>query len=80
MRDELVNNNLMTEAIALTTQFQQNQPELYAQEYAYFERFLIEYYLYTGELEQVKASLVRFAANPGQEIDEMLQAAILILK
>jgi hypothetical protein len=78
MRDELVNNNLMTEAIALTTQFQQNQPELYAQEYAYFERFLIEYYLYTGELEQVKASLVRFAANPGQEIDEMLQVLDLL--
>lgn len=49
MRDELVNNNLLTETLALIGKFQQYQPELYAQEYAYFDKFLVEYYLYTNE-------------------------------
>jgi hypothetical protein len=73
IRDELVNNNLLTETLALIGKFQQYQPELYAQEYAYFDKFLVEYYLYTNELEKVRASLVRFKENPGKGIDEMLR-------
>jgi hypothetical protein len=73
MQDELVNNNLLTETLALIAKFQQYQPELYAQEYAYFDKFLIEYYLYNNDLEKVQASLARFQENPVKDIDEMLR-------
>ena len=73
LRDELVHHNLLTETLALIAKFQQYQPELYAQEYPYFDKFLVQYYLHTNELEKVQASLVRFKENPGQGIDEMLR-------
>jgi hypothetical protein len=73
MQDELVNHNLLPETLALISKCQEYQPELYAQEYPYFDQFLVQYYLYTSELEKVQASLVRFKENPGAGIDQMFQ-------
>jgi hypothetical protein len=72
MREELVNNNLIDDAIAFLDKLQQHQPELYQEEYAYHDKFLIQYYLYSNQPEKVKEALKRFKIYPNIGIDEML--------
>ena len=71
MRDELASNNLIDQAIAFIEKLQQQQPELYKQEYPYFNNFLVKYYLYRNEPEQVQASLEQFKADPVTGIDQI---------
>jgi hypothetical protein len=72
MREELVNNGLIDEAIALIEKLQQQQPELYKEEYPYHDKFRALYYLYSNQPEKIKGVLSHFKAYPETGIDEML--------
>lgn len=72
MRDELVNHNLLDQAITLVHTLQQQQPELHQQEFLFLDNLLIQYYLYKNDLEQVRAALKQFMANPAEDVDQTL--------
>ena len=72
MRDELDSNNLIELFLAFVTKFQQQQPQLYQEEYPYFDNLLVEYYLFRNDLAQVRTSLTRSIADSVSGIDFVL--------
>ena len=72
MRDELVNHNLLDQAITLIHTLQQQQPELHQQEFLFLDNLLVQYYLYKNDLEQVRSALKQFIAKPAEDIDQTL--------
>ena len=71
LKDILISNNLIEQAITFINSFQAKQPELYKEEFQYFDNLLIDYYLYRNEPEKVTEALSRFMENPVQGIDQM---------
>ena len=61
---DLEGNNLIEQALAFTEIFQQQQPELYQQEFYYFDNFLIRVALFNRELELIAPELARYQQNP----------------
>ncbi|MDY6786203.1 MAG: hypothetical protein SW833_27260 [Cyanobacteriota bacterium] len=72
MREELVGNGLVDEAIAFIEKLQRQQPELYKEEYPYHDKFRALYYLYSNQPDRAKEVLAHFKAYPETGIDEML--------
>ncbi|NJO40372.1 MAG: hypothetical protein HC769_02085 [Cyanobacteria bacterium CRU_2_1] len=72
MRDELVNNNLLDQAIHFIQTLQEKQPDLYQQEFPFFDNLLVEYYLFHNQPEQARSALMRFMINPADDIDQTL--------
>lgn len=72
MREELVENGLIDEAIAFVEKLERQQPELYKEEYPYHDKFRVLYYLYGNQLEKVKDAIAYFKADPETGIDDMM--------
>jgi hypothetical protein len=68
----LTGNNLIDQALAFTKIFQQQQPELYQQEFYYFDNFPIRVALFKRELDAMDAALVRYQQEPIKSIDSLL--------
>jgi hypothetical protein len=66
------------ELISLIEQFRDGQPDLYREEFYYFDQYLFDYYLYLDQMEKLGGSLSRFAADPASGIDYMLKALELL--
>ena len=71
MSDELNSNNLINESLKLIQLVQQQQPKFYKKEFPYYDKFLIEYYLYTKQYNLVEDTLVRFKNYPLNNVDEL---------
>ncbi len=71
MSDELNSNNLINESLKLIQLVQQQQPKFYKKEFPYYDKFLIEYYLYTKQYNLVEDTLVRFKKYPINNVDEL---------
>ncbi len=69
MSDELNSNNLINEYIELFQLVQQQQPKFYKQEFSYYDKFFVEYYLYTKQYDLVEDALVRFKKYPTDNIE-----------
>ena len=69
MLDELNSRNLIEQLLSFINAIQTKQPELYEEEYLYFDSSLVKYYLYREDKEKVAESLVRFIENPVKGID-----------
>ena len=72
MSDELSSNNLIDEYLALIQLFQKQQPKLYKKEFIYYDKFLIQYYLYTKQFDLLKDALVRFKKYPAHDLEYFL--------
>jgi hypothetical protein len=73
MWDILVSHNLVNEAFALISTLQQQQPELYQQEFQYFADFLIRYHLFHHQPDSARDTLAPFKTNPIQGIDQLFR-------
>ncbi len=71
LRDELASNNLIGETIDFFDKLRAKQPDLYREDFHYYDNFLIEYYLFKDEPEKVADFLSRFMEDPVQGIDQM---------
>ena len=71
MSDELNSNNLIDESLNLIQLVQQQQPKFYKQEFVYYDKFLVEFYLYTKQQNLVEDALVRFKKYPANNIDQL---------
>ncbi|MEA5464719.1 hypothetical protein [Leptothoe sp. PORK10 BA2] len=65
-------NNLIEQALAFTKTFQERQPELYQQEFYYFDNFPIRVALFNQELALIDPALARYRQNPVKSIDFLL--------
>lgn len=70
--DVLIHQNLMDQAIQLTTLLKEINSEIYQREFQYFDDRLIQYHLFHQDRKQVKACLTFFRANPVQSIDQLI--------
>ena len=68
----LEGNNLIEQALAFTTTFQEQQPELYQKEFYYFDNFPIRVALFKRELESIAPALTRYQQEPVKSIDSLL--------
>ncbi len=68
----LEDNNLIEQALAFTTILQEQQPDLYQQEFYYFDNFPIRVALFNQELALVDPALARYRQNPVKSIDFLL--------
>jgi hypothetical protein len=71
LKDELDDNNLIDDALTLIEKVQQQQPQLYNQEFPYLDTFRISYYLFSNQLELVSTSLTQFKINPIDGIEQI---------
>jgi len=71
VRDEVVSTNDFPAILQFFAAVRDRQPDLYAAEYPYFDTFLVEYYLYLGDREQVSRALHNFRTNPVHGIDQL---------
>ena len=71
MEDRLISNNLVAQLFFLLDTLEQKQPDLYQEDFHYFDSARIEYYLFRNDLERVQAALLRFKADPVKGIDEL---------
>ena len=69
MNDELQSCNLNQESLALIELMKDKQPKLYKKEYIYFDRFVIQYALYTKDKELLNKGLELFKKYPGKDFD-----------
>ena len=79
MSDELNSNNLIDESLNLIQLVQQQQPKFYKQEFVYYDKFLVEFYLYTKQQNLVEDALVRFKKYPTNNIDELFVILDLLI-
>ena len=77
-KDELDDNNLISDALALIEKVQQQQPQLYNQEFPYLDTFRISYYLFSNQLELVRTSLTQFKVNPIDGIEQITSVINLL--
>jgi hypothetical protein len=70
--EPLFSHNLIDAALTFVTTLQQQQPELYQQEFQYFDDMLVTYYLFQDDLTQVQSALERFKTHPVQGIDSLI--------
>ncbi|MBT9316120.1 hypothetical protein [Leptothoe spongobia] len=68
----LEGNNLIEQALAFTATFQQQQPELYQQEFYYFDNFPIRVALFNQAVESIDQALARYQQEPVKSIDSLL--------
>ncbi len=68
----LEDNNLIEQALAFTTILQEQQPELYQQEFQYFDNFPIRVALFKRELDFIAPALDRYQQEPVKSIDSLL--------
>lgn len=68
----LEDNNLIEQALAFTTILQKQQPELYHQEFYYFDNYPIRVALFNQELALIAPALARYRQNPVKSIDFLL--------
>ncbi len=64
LRDELDENNLIADALALIEKTQLHQPEIYAQEFPTLDTLRVNYYLYSKKTELVRSSIAQFKVDP----------------
>ena len=79
MSDELNSNNLIDESLNLIQLVQQQQPKFYQKEFVYYDKFLVQYYLYTKQQNLVEDALVRFKKYPTNNIDELFVILDLLI-
>jgi hypothetical protein len=72
MRDVLVNHNQLDQASELIHTLKTQQPALHQEEFAFLDNFLVEYYLYHNQLEQVRSALQLFMSSPAEDVDQTL--------
>ncbi|EKV02014.1 hypothetical protein Lepto7375DRAFT_4209 [Leptolyngbya sp. PCC 7375] len=68
----LEGSNLIDQALVFTETFQQQQPELYQQEFYYFDNFPIRVALFNQEVESIDQALARYQQEPVKSIDSLL--------
>ncbi len=78
--DELGSNNLISDALALMEKVQQQQPELYAQEFQYLDTLQVKYYLFSNQPELLSYCLAQFKNDPISSIDQMMSSLVEYLR
>lgn len=78
MSDELCSNNLIDDHITLFQLVQQQHPKLYKQDFVYYDRFIIAYYLYTKQFDLLEDALVRFKKFPAKDIGYFISVIDLL--
>lgn len=78
--DELGSNNLILDALALMEKVQQQQPELYAQEFQYLDTLRVKYYLFSNQPELLSYCLAQFKNDPISSIDQMMSSLVEYLR
>jgi hypothetical protein len=78
LKDELDDNNLISDALVLIEKVQQQQPQLYNQEFPYLDTFRISYYLFCNQIELVSTSLTQFKVNPIDGIEQIASVINLL--
>jgi hypothetical protein len=72
LRDELDENNLIADALALIEKTQQHQPAIYAQEFPTLDTLRVNYYLYSKQIELARSSIAQFKVDPITGFDQMM--------
>ena len=69
--DSLVNHNQVEETLTFIETLRQQQPDVYRQEFQYYDSFVAQYHLFYEDDKAVEAALTRFKANPVQGIEQL---------
>lgn len=69
---DLRDHNQVEDCLALVAVLEQQQPELYRQEFQYLDDWLILYHLFQGQDGALRQRLGRFQAEPIQSIDTII--------
>lgn len=77
LKEELDDSNLITETLTLIEKVQQ-QPQIYNQEFQYFDSFRISYYLFCNQPELVRTSLSQFQLDPVGGIEQITSVIDLL--
>ncbi len=78
LKEELDDNNLITDTLTLIEKVQQQQPQIYNQEFQYLDSFRISYYLFCNQLELVRTSLSQFKLDPVGGIEQITSVINLL--
>ncbi|MUG99494.1 hypothetical protein F7734_47315 [Scytonema sp. UIC 10036] len=78
--DEMVSNNLISDALALMEKVQRQQPELYAREFQYLDSLRVKYYLFSNQPELLSDCLAQFKNDPISSIDQMMSSVVEYLR
>lgn len=78
LKEELDDSNLITDTLTLIEKVQQQQPQIYNQEFQYLDSFRISYYLFCNQPELVRTSLSRFKLDPVGGIEQITSVINLL--
>ncbi len=79
MSDEIQSCNLHQEMLAFVGLIRENQPKFYRQEFSFYDRFVVQYALYTKDNDLLETGLAHFAQYPGRDLDNFFAVIDLLI-
>lgn len=77
-KEDLVNSNLIQEAFEFIETFRTKFPRIYAEDFFYYDEFLVTHALFRDEPRKAEAALAGFVEHPITAIDELLNVFDLL--